>query len=1006
MNKLADNTLANYLNIGTIKDFWLNTIAPKYFNFDDYNNYQSGIFGYINEVMANSVEDALNAVNTARREFYPITAEYMSSLYKMATLQQIDIPQTTPATCKAALVIKQSEVIENSTFSNGIYTCVIDSCLKIFADNIPFMLDYPIVILTKKTPKGWSHTIHYDVTLKNSLNTGTTSRYIPYKVLRNSGVNYLILQINTIRQVEMTPIPNVIIKDSILDTTSLEIDYQGNLANFEVFYKANNSTPPVQLKKVLMNGTIPNDPFCYYEYIAQNKIRLTFPASTSFVPEFNSEVETQIYTSLGKDGNFERFDGELICTSDSEDYPYNSTMTIIGQTNGSSTGGKDQLLNDEFRNKIIRAYSTNKTITTSNDLQLYFDELSENLDDMKVLFRKRRDDAFIRLFGAYVLMKDTSENIIPSATLDFAFKKSEVIDVASVQNRIMLKPGTQFVYEEPKSSTNFRCKIKTASDLATYADATGQQFTFTNPFLIGINLQPSTVGFYLNSVNEVKPLEYTYVNDDTPTQFIANNLKIYRNAIAGSNYYKISLSLAPANSDTDPSTIYTENPFSSEDDGEGNYTDTNGIRAKKNGTVLSTNFVYDNIPYTAQNGTSTTSTSKYCYLKTIIQYDDGTTETIVSSNTLAEEDSLRTGYHMNFNPGERFLKNDILATKLVTDLGKLKLVLDISNLLYPGGMYIPFLIEELNGDGYTFVAYISTDDMIDTSANIEIVDGIYNSDGTPNNLVAIPMSEINLEIHAFFKNDDINFTHKYSNFSYLSGYTLTNTYATSDDEPVQLIESLNYIRSTLDFYDLSDETADEKDYGMIITECPLLGFDWASISANYTNFINRLKAVHQRLDDAYQDLENNFSIDMKFYNTYGKSRFYKVGLDNAQTPLNNIACNFRFGVRTSTLSNKEEFITKMRNYVKSYIENMDNATSISQDVYIMNMISDIKAEFSEIAYLIYYGFNIYDHVAQKIVGPENIQYLSNYIPEFINVKLAYDADGLPYPDVEVALLES
>ena len=177
------NKAANYSSIGNIKDYWLKTIAPNYFNFDDVNTYETGIFGYINEVMSNTTEDAFNATNLARREFYPITAQYLSSLYKMATLQSIDIPLTTPAQCKCALIIPQEEVIEYSTYSNGVYNCTIDSCLKIYADNLQYMLDYPINIISKKTDH-WVHTTHYDINVENSLSTNTRSRYLSNQIIR------------------------------------------------------------------------------------------------------------------------------------------------------------------------------------------------------------------------------------------------------------------------------------------------------------------------------------------------------------------------------------------------------------------------------------------------------------------------------------------------------------------------------------------------------------------------------------------------------------------------------------------------------------------------------------------------------------------------------------------------------------------------------------------------------------------------------------------------------
>lgn len=1055
----TNNSSTKYLNIADIKEHWLNVIAPNYFDFSNVNNYQAGIFGYVNEVMGEAVEDAFNAVNIARREFYPVTAEYLSSLYKMATLQQIDIPLTVPSTCRAALVLSQSEVISNSTYEDGIYTCVIDSCLNILANNIPFMLDYPIVILTKKTSSGWSHTAHYDTTIKNSLNTQSDVGYISNKVLRSDGVNYLVLFINTLRQVTMTREPYVIVKDSILDTVSLEVNWTGNLANFEVFYTANSQTPPVQLQKVLINGTVPNVPFCYYEYISNTKMRLTFPAGTSFVPEFNSEIEVLLYTSMGSEGNFESFDGDLVCTSDSEDYPYNSTMTITGLVNGSASGGRDQILNEQFRTQIIKAYSTNNTITTSNDLQIYFDDLASNLENLKVLFKKKRDDAFIRLFGAYVLMKDRLDNVIPSNTLKAVFKKSDIMDVDSVDNRVVIRPGTTFIYQYPESATDFTAIIGSLADgnvpippgnyyltnlgevyrlldgnmvevpgtsnITTYASThiqprvlTGlarspdeEGFLFTNPFLIVINLNPNSIGYYLNTISETKPIEYTYMNDDTTSQFMANNLKIERNAMKGSNFYKLSISITPANAEIDVNTVISENPFSSETNEEtGEMTVTNGIRAKMNGSVISQTFVCEPILTGVENGIGVFTDQEYCFVKTIIEYEDKSQEIIVSSNVVSDDPNIATGYKMNFNVGDSFLKDDILASKYVTDLGKLKLIGDINQSLYVNGMYIPFVIEEVDtssGDSPIFKcsAYLSTNDMIDNNANVEIMNGIYNSDGTPNTNVAMTIQNLDFEIHAMYKNDDINFPNKYTNYPWVAGYTMCNTYSTTDDSPISLYEPITFIRSVIDYYPITGDSQ-EGDYGITIDEVPLLSYDWAQDPDNFVQFVSKIRSIYGILQQAYYNLENNFAIDLKFYNTYGKARFYKVGLATANTSLNNVSVSFRFGVRLNVVASTDSFIDKFRNYIKEYIENMDDVTSEGQDTYILNMVSDIKANMSEIAYIVYYGFNVYDHEAQKIVGPDLDSYQEDFIPEFINIQIAYDADGEPYPDIEVDILNS
>ena len=45
----------NYTNLSELKSYWIDKIAPNYFNLTNYNNYNIGIFGYVNEVMANTI---------------------------------------------------------------------------------------------------------------------------------------------------------------------------------------------------------------------------------------------------------------------------------------------------------------------------------------------------------------------------------------------------------------------------------------------------------------------------------------------------------------------------------------------------------------------------------------------------------------------------------------------------------------------------------------------------------------------------------------------------------------------------------------------------------------------------------------------------------------------------------------------------------------------------------------------------------------------------------------
>ena len=989
---------SNYTNISDIKDYWLQNIAPNYFDFENTNNYQVGIFGYINEVMAEATEDGFNATNIARKEFYPVSAQYMSSFYKMAALQGIDPPMTIPSQCNAMLIIPQHEIIENSTVSNGVYECTIDSCLKIFADNLQFMLDYPIKILSTKATNGtFVHTIHYDINVRNSLSNANGTTYISNKIMNEGGVNYLIMFIDTIRQLECTEFSNFIQKDTSVNTTSFELDFEGNLANFEVFYKESQNSSRLQLRKVMKNAAYPAEPFVTYEMINANKIRFTFPDNPIFSPAYNSEIITQIYISQGAAGNFESYSGDLVCSSNSEDYPYNANMAILGRINGSASQGKDRLSDEEFRNQIIKAYSTNNTYTIENDLQLFFDEQSDRISNTNLMFRKIRDDAFIRLFGAYVLMKDIDDNVVPTNTVNLSFKKSEVVNIKDATSRIMIKPGTIFQYQDPLSTENFDIEIVPDKELLDITD--DESLYFTNPFLIGINISPNLIGYYLNSIDTTKSIQYIYVNDKTANQFVSSSLSMYRNAIAGSNYYEITIRLLPASSDFDISNVvklassYANKLtrtdieyFNPEDD-----TIVYNIVAEDSGSVADKKYVFDD-----ELG--------YGYVQVTVKYQNGNEEIIQASTAIKSDGTRVTGYTMNYNVGEEFVIGDILAVRKDDDLGNLAIVGDINGTLIEHNYYIPFVIDAYDepSGSFTFKAYLATDDAINLNSQITITHGIFSKDGQEDDYLSLPMNNFDFHFCALYDNEGNNMPHKYSTYANLTKYTLTNTYQTNPDDKLNFIESYSFIRSQVDYS--PGET--KEDYVINVTEMPVLQAWWANKEKNYSYFINKINLINEALTVAYSTLKNNYSIDMKFYNTYGKSKFYKVGnTESGSTLLDSIRCKFRFGISILTLTSRDTFLEKFRAYVKAYIENTSNITTSGQNTYIMNLIAELKNEFSELVYLEYYGFNSYDFKAQKIIGPKLEDFTENYIPEFVNIGIAYTEDGEAYPNIEVTLLD-
>ena len=450
----------DYTNPAVAMDYWFKNIAPKYFNFNVAELHRTGIFGYTNEVMATVENDTAHAVSIARREFYPTTAHYTKSLYKMAALQQISYPLATAAQATAILLLQESDIINNGTFKDGAYIFVLDNAMAIDAGGIPFRLDFPLIIHAKPLRVGesilsntadsskgrvkYAYTVQYDVKYKNSMSM-LNQYYIVTRSVTYNGTPFLLIKVS-LHQCEETVMVENINKSPILNNIHMDFPFSGKMCNFEVFYSESAESAVHQLKKLPLNSNAINDKFCMYSLLDQQTLRISFPENAYFTPRFNSVLTVKIYTTLGSEGNFSSYKGTLICTPNSEDYPYNNSCIITGQLQGSSMGGVDFPSQEDFRNDVITAYATNKTITTENDLQLYFDSVMTDTRN-KVIFQKKRDDVFERLYAAYMLFKDLDGNIVPANTLTLDLLASQLdVDNISLGNSVV-KPGKVYRYQ-------------------------------------------------------------------------------------------------------------------------------------------------------------------------------------------------------------------------------------------------------------------------------------------------------------------------------------------------------------------------------------------------------------------------------------------------------------------------------------------------------------------------------------------------------------------------------
>lgn len=1047
-----------------MQSFWLSDIAPQYFDFEDTNIYKIGMFGYINEVLATVTQDVFNAVNIAKREFYTSTAQNISSFYKHAGDYDIPIPVANPARCNLAIYILEKDIISNASVSDDTYTFILDNTIEIMADSIQFTIDYPIRILARYLNGQYSYTTYYDNSKPNSLATNS-SKYIQNKVIGIDGRKYLVMSIEA-QQYTVTNESQNITRNSDIESVSLIFQYTGQLAGFDIYYTEN---PGVSLETHIpsfsANEVTPAGPYCIYDFLSDNKIRFTFPKNSYFAPRMNSEIRCAIYTTEGESGNFDEFLADLTCACASEEYPYNNGITVRGVVNGKSSGGKNKKTNEEFMREIRNAVCTNKTITNAADLQVYFNSI---VDDprIRIEFSKQRDDPLQRLYSSFILLKDDAGNVMPTNSCNLYIHKNEFDSFEG--DRGVIRPGKIMKYSTRDDGRGVELTGLTLADDFDIDDENTDEFYFTNPFLICISAENGVVGYYGNSISEIKETEFSFVEDRSFNQFICLGLQAERNPIAGETYYKITAKIS-ASSDIDSSQI-VQLPDKS----------TEVIRAKYNGKVIETYFEDNCVWYKVEYATDNPD-EKYQLIQasTYAAIPEGETEYV-----------YYTGYDMQFKVLDTFIADDILAVKKVTDLGKLRGNIDLDNSFINNSMYIPMYIEDYDAeaDCYIMRAYISTSDFISLNQTIVLDKGIYMMSGEHANSISVPMENVPCTVSIFYKDDTANYTHKYKNYEYFKNHTLTNQYTTCEGDALSLIKGITFIKSNLKFistattdtvfakydgqvtnmytennniyvdvtYDVGDDTTetetilvkigtpgingsvsyvneyamnyevsdtftagsalavkkiyndddDGSNYLMQLSLVPLTKASWIKSASNFNVYIDKIYKTYDALFEAYFLLENQYGIAFSLFNTYGKSNRYNIGNYHDMRSLTSVNCSLSVGVELTAMTNSALFIDKFRAFVKDEIESFNDVNDTGKSLYIIDILAAAKEEFPEIIHLEYYGFNNYGTTAQ-VISPKEETVTTASLQRYVPEFVniyTSEQNGVNVPKIDIRLL--
>lgn len=525
-----------------IQKRWLELIAPKYFNIKDNNMLKAGLFGYINEVMANSVEDAAFTQAVKANEIFPNRAVLPDSIYAYASLAKYDDFSARPSSLPFMLAVKKDDIIANADQKTGYKELVISRFSKLIIENsISFMIDYDIRIIAKPTNDGKDYTLsaQYVMDIDNSV-SGVTSPYLQYVVLEEQGVEFIFIRIDA-RQMDRIERKFMVYSTDVVENLNFEADFEGKLAGFNVYYKSPNATTHIQLDKYFVDTYKPESKnFCFYNYVGENRINISFSAHPSyFKPEFNSELLIEIFVTQGSEGNF-TYTGDnavfqFFSNGDKDFSKILSSTSVLGD----AEGGMDRDDISTIKQRVIEEFSSRGNLITDIDLNNYFRQKS---GESKIYFTKKRDDLIRRLFSAFILLKDDANDIIPTNTVDLLVHDYQFDNYNPAGTIQTIKAGTLFESYDVDGGTYIKPDTMYSRDELIRADANPNHYIYGTPFLTKVTTKPHFVSYYLNSVFDTYTLQFKYLNREALDEFMVNNVKIERNAVK-SNVYKIRFNL-------------------------------------------------------------------------------------------------------------------------------------------------------------------------------------------------------------------------------------------------------------------------------------------------------------------------------------------------------------------------------------------------------------------------------------------------------------------------------
>ncbi|MCM1218695.1 MAG: hypothetical protein NC548_29760 [Lachnospiraceae bacterium] len=304
---------------------------------------------------------------------------------------------------------------------------------------------------------------------------------------------------------------------------------------------------------------------------------------------------------------------------------------------------------------------------------------------------------------------------------------------------------------------------------------------------------------------------------------------------------------------------------------------------------------------------------------------------------------------------------------------------------------------------FEFVGYAETNDMITEprtgnnkeDCKISITNlRVRKTSEVDSRTVEIVNPDIVFAVFYDYGDETLQQGHQFTEIELVEHMTLCNTYSPVKDS-FYFAYPMSLMRCHVIF---QDEPASDDGYSFLIKQVPVVGKYFLDVDENASAVFNAIIYQHRVLQEVIPLITESYTIIMKFYNTYGRSRLFStIDSKGASRLLNHVNCKVRLKVKFFDGVLPEDYVPEVQKFTKTYLESVNNTIDEGlNEFHVSVLMQKLHDEYEQIDYILFESVNGYDSSYQTIIAPEKINESTapTVVPEYLTI---YASDVIVTP---------